>query len=121
MVITRRPCRTAPSARARTEKLWCGGSRPFPPDARGVTRKSHRASGQDRPRSREGSDPDDEHVLRTQSFSRHGLFEIEDALVRLDDGTYGVCEDCRTPIRSGRLETIPYARRCLSCQRTSAK
>jgi DnaK suppressor protein len=69
-----------------------------------------------------GSDPVDEHVMRTQSFSRHWLlFEIEDALVRLDDGTYGVCEDCRTPIPSGRLETIPYARRCLNCQRTSAK
>ena len=69
-----------------------------------------------------GSDPDDEHVMRTQSFSRHWLlFEIEDALVRLDDGTYGVCEDCRTPIPSGRLETIPYARRCLTCQRASAK
>ena len=69
-----------------------------------------------------GSDPDDEHVMRTQSFSRHWLlFEIEDALVRLDDGTYGVCEDCRTPIPSGRLETIPYARRCLTCQRTSTK
>ena len=67
-----------------------------------------------------GSDPEDEHVMRTQSFSRHWLlFEIEDALVRLDDGTYGVCEGCRTPIPCGRLEAIPYARRCFSCQRNA--
>lgn len=64
-----------------------------------------------------GADPDDEHVMRTQSFSRHWLlYEIEDAIVRLDEGTYGDCEDCRTTIPSGRLETIPYTRRCLTCQ-----
>lgn len=69
-----------------------------------------------------GADPDDEHVMRTQSFSRHWLlYEIEDAILRLDEGTYGDCEDCRTAIPSGRLETIPYTRRCLTCQRTSAK
>jgi len=63
------------------------------------------------------SDPDDELVVRTQSSSRHWLLaEIDDAIARLADGTYGECEDCRATIPRTRLETIPYARRCLACQ-----
>jgi DnaK suppressor protein len=66
------------------------------------------------------SDPDDELVLQTQAFSRHWLLlEIEDALQRLADGAYGECEDCRGGIPWGRLETIPYARRCVTCQRST--
>jgi DnaK suppressor protein len=67
------------------------------------------------------SDPDDELVVRTQSSSRHWLLgEIDDAIGRLGDGTYGECEDCRAAIPRRRLETIPYARRCVACQRGSA-
>lgn len=66
------------------------------------------------------SDPDDELVLRIQSSSQHWLLgEIEDALRRLADSAYGVCEDCRADIPPRRLETIPYARRCVACQRRS--
>ncbi len=68
------------------------------------------------------SDPDDELVLRAQSSSRHWLLgEIEDAIQRLAAGGFGVCEDCQVEIPSGRLETIPYARRCVTCQRTSVR
>ncbi|MGH8939112.1 MAG: TraR/DksA family transcriptional regulator [Actinomycetes bacterium] len=68
------------------------------------------------------SDPDDELVVRTQSSSRHWLLcEIDDAIRRLADGTYGQCEDCRAAIPRKRLETIPYARRCVACQRDSAR
>ena len=64
-----------------------------------------------------GLDPDDEHVLRTQSSLKHWLLdEIEDAIRRLDHGSYGCCEDCGVAISPGRLEIIPYARRCLVCQ-----
>ncbi len=38
------------------------------------------------------------------------LREIEDALRRLDDGTYGVCEACGRPIPDERLEALPTAR-----------
>jgi DnaK suppressor protein len=68
-----------------------------------------------------GADPDDELVVRTQSSSRHSLLsEIDAAIRRLGDGTYGECEDCRSAIPRGRLKTIPYARRCVTCQRDSA-
>lgn len=41
---------------------------------------------------------------------------LDEALRRLDEGTYGVCEDCTVPISQGRLRALPFARRCLECQ-----
>lgn len=45
----------------------------------------------------------------------HVLAEVGDALGRIDAGTFGVCENCRTDIPKGRLEAIPYARYCVPC------
>ena len=42
--------------------------------------------------------------------------QLDEALRRLDDGTYGICEDCETPISPGRLRALPFARRCVACQ-----
>ncbi len=42
--------------------------------------------------------------------------EIDDALERLRDGSFGICEDCGMRIPMRRLEAIPYARLCLSCK-----
>ncbi len=44
------------------------------------------------------------------------LREIEAALKRIDDGSYGVCEDCEEPISERRLAAIPWTRRCVPCQ-----
>src|SRR6188768_2811311 len=41
--------------------------------------------------------------------------EVDAALARLDDGTYGVCERCGRPIPQERLEARPSARKCVSC------
>ncbi|HEY8543684.1 MAG TPA: TraR/DksA C4-type zinc finger protein [Acidimicrobiales bacterium] len=41
--------------------------------------------------------------------------EIEDALARLDAGTYGICEGCGQPIAPARLEAIPETRTCVNC------
>ncbi|WAP51093.1 TraR/DksA C4-type zinc finger protein [Arthrobacter sp. ATA002] len=43
------------------------------------------------------------------------LIELLDARVRLDKGSYGVCENCGNPIPSERLEIRPEARFCVSC------
>ena len=43
--------------------------------------------------------------------------EIEEALARIDEGTYGICEECGRPIKKQRLLAIPYARLCIECQR----
>ena len=41
------------------------------------------------------------------------LRDIDDALRRLDDGTYGICEECGKPIDEARLEAVPWARYCV--------
>lgn len=43
------------------------------------------------------------------------LAEVEAALARLDQGTYGRCEVCGKPIAPARLEAKPAARRCITC------
>ena len=45
------------------------------------------------------------------------LAEIDAALRRIDDGSYGVCEVCGKPIAPQRLAAIPWARRCIDDQR----
>ena len=44
------------------------------------------------------------------------LQAIEEALYRLEKGTYGVCRDCGDPIAPARLEAIPWTRVCISCK-----
>jgi DnaK suppressor protein len=41
---------------------------------------------------------------------------VDDALTRLNNGTYGLCIDCGTEIDAARLKAIPYAALCLKCQ-----
>jgi len=45
------------------------------------------------------------------------LREIDAALQRIEDGTYGVCEMCGKPIGADRLSAIPWARLCIDDQR----
>jgi DnaK suppressor protein len=41
---------------------------------------------------------------------------IEDALARVEDGSYGVCDSCETDIAEARLEALPFTRLCVNCQ-----
>jgi DnaK suppressor protein len=41
---------------------------------------------------------------------------IDDALARLDDGSYGICESCGLEIGEERLEALPFTRLCRDCQ-----
>jgi DnaK suppressor protein len=55
-----------------------------------------------------------------QSLSNHArnlLTQIDDAVRRMDAGTYGRCERCGEAIEAARLEALPYARLCLDCKR----
>ena len=54
--------------------------------------------------------------LQKNSFDTELLREIEEALERLRDGSYGTCPDCGMPVSRKRLEAIPWARYCVSCQ-----
>jgi len=44
------------------------------------------------------------------------LSKIDGAISRLEDGTYGVCTECRTEIAEARLKALPFAALCRSCQ-----
>lgn len=44
------------------------------------------------------------------------LTEVESALERLENGTYGICEACQRPIEDPRLEALPASRFCLADQ-----
>jgi RNA polymerase-binding protein DksA len=49
--------------------------------------------------------------------SEHMLSAIEDALRRIEDGTYGICVNCGKPIAEDRLAAIPWATHCIDCKR----
>lgn len=57
-----------------------------------------------------------EKDLQMASAEGRMLVEIDDALARVEDGTYGVCEGCGKDIGHRRLEVLPYARLCIKCQ-----
>lgn len=44
------------------------------------------------------------------------LREVQDALRRIAQGTYGVCFECEEPISVKRLDAVPWAKFCVSCQ-----
>jgi DnaK suppressor protein len=54
--------------------------------------------------------------LAVQVNAEQTLKLVNDALARFDNGTYGLCVDCGQEIDAARLEAIPYAPLCLSCQ-----
>jgi RNA polymerase-binding protein DksA len=49
--------------------------------------------------------------------AEHFLKAIDEALLRIEDGTYGTCGRCGKPIDENRLEARPYANRCIDCKR----
>lgn len=64
---------------------------------------------------------DTEFSLDLASNEQKLLNEIEDAIKKVDDGTFGLCEECNKPIAVKRLNAVPYARCCIKCQEKSEK
>jgi DnaK suppressor protein len=75
------------------------------------------------------SNADDEHdpegatigferaqLTALRAAARQRIAEVDEALARLDDGTYGICERCHRPIAPERLAARPFARTCVTCQ-----
>ncbi|GAB4247846.1 MAG: hypothetical protein OHK005_14230 [Candidatus Methylacidiphilales bacterium] len=64
-----------------------------------------------------GSDAyEKDFALSLLSQEQDALYEIEEALKRIEDGTYGICEMTQQPIPKARLEAIPFARFTVECQ-----
>jgi DnaK suppressor protein len=49
------------------------------------------------------------------------LAHIDAALTRIEDGTYGSCENCGKPISPERLEAMPWATLCIDCKRLAER
>jgi len=49
------------------------------------------------------------------------LGEIQEALQRVELGTFGLCEGCEEPIPKVRLNAVPHARFCVACQRKTER
>ena len=63
-----------------------------------------------------GSDNfEQEFTLSLMETDEEMLSAIEAALERLEEGTYGSCEDCGAKIPKARLDAIPYATLCVRC------
>jgi DnaK suppressor protein len=58
-----------------------------------------------------------ERVLTTARSLRTNLREVERAIAKLDDGSYGRCERCGNPIGDERLDAIPWALLCIDCKK----
>ena len=57
-----------------------------------------------------------EHEMSLANNARDLLFQNEQALAKLADGTYGSCERCTNPIGKLRLQAFPRATLCVSCK-----
>ena len=57
-----------------------------------------------------------ERDLALRGNAQELLEQVEAALKRLDEGRYGACARCGQPIGSDRLEALPYAIYCITCQ-----
>ena len=71
---------------------------------------------------RAGEDEDgSDSFMRLQNLGQVGeqnktLQKIDEALHRIDDGSYGICEMCGQLIRKARLQHLPFAQTCMECQ-----
>ena len=57
-----------------------------------------------------------EKRVALQSRIRDTLVQLEHALQKLDEGTYGLCDSCEQPINPARLEALPLAALCVNCK-----
>ncbi len=60
--------------------------------------------------------PEEEIGYEVVDHRAHILAQIDIALKKLEDGTYGRCETCDEPIPPARLQALPFAIRCTRCQ-----
>jgi DnaK suppressor protein len=55
-------------------------------------------------------------ALKLKQTDAKILQAIEEALYRMEKGSYGICRDCGDPIAPARLEAIPWTRVCITCK-----
>ena len=60
-----------------------------------------------------------ELLFELSDNERVTLDQIEAALRKIDKRTYGLCESCQKPIAKARLDALPFARYCITCQNSA--
>ena len=82
-----------------------------------ISRDSLSPTDRDPSLSDQGTDTfDREFALNQLSSEQDVLFEIDEAIRRLENGTYGICEISGDPINIERLEALPYVRHTIATQ-----
>jgi len=64
---------------------------------------------------------DREFSLGLASNERQSLYELDDAIKKIEEGTFGICEECKSVITKTRLKAVPFARLCVKCQEKKEK
>jgi len=62
-----------------------------------------------------------EHEMSLANNAREMMLQVQHALVRIEDGTYGACEGCGKPIGKFRLQAFPRATLCLACKQAEER
>ena len=62
-----------------------------------------------------------EFLYSLSDTDRNTLVRIDEALVRIDEGTYGSCLNCGQPMAEKRLTAVPWAPHCVDCQELAEK
>jgi DnaK suppressor protein len=95
--------------RKRVEILETGGIKPLQASMENNTRQGDMAD--------QASGNNEVHIqLKLKQTDAKILQAIEEALQRMDRGTYGICRDCGEPIAGARLNAIPWTRVCIVCK-----
>ncbi|HUF47105.1 MAG TPA: TraR/DksA family transcriptional regulator [Vicinamibacterales bacterium] len=85
------------------------GTRPLPASADVNSRQGDLAD--------QASGNNEVHIqLKLKQTDAKILQAIEEALLRLEKGSYGICRDCGEPIAEARLRAIPWTRVCITCK-----
>src|SRR4030067_2015325 len=68
------------------------------------------------PTDRANLETDRNFLLRIRDRERKLILKIKDALARIDDGTFGVCQECGAEISEERLKVRPVTTLCIDCK-----
>jgi len=68
------------------------------------------------PTDRASAESDRNFDIRVKDRERKLILKIKEAMKRIEDGTFGICEDCEEPIDLKRLEARPVTTLCIDCK-----